>query len=204
MPASGPLLVVSNHPGAYDTMLLLASVKRNDAAIIAADRAFLRALPAFGRHLLFVPEGAATPARAAGLRRAMRHLAAGGALLHFAAGRIEPDPAFSREAAPLVAWSHGTGVLVRATARAHGVVVVAIGEAVHSARAKRLRVIRLAERFGVTTLAPLLQIAVPAYRDVRARVRFSEAVPARTLVAGTDAEITARVRAIALGLLSPR
>jgi hypothetical protein len=62
---------------------------------------------------------------------------------------------------------------------------------------------RLAERRGVTTLALLLQVAVPAYRDVRARVRFSEPTDGRCLAQeSSDAEITARVQQMARKLLA--
>lgn len=201
--ASGPALIVANHPGAYDALALLAALGRTDVAIVAADRTFLRALPSFARHLAFLPDDPAT--RAFGLRRAMRHLQGGGALLHFGAGEIEPDPAFYLRGAgeELAPWLPGTGALVRATARAGGVVVAALVSGVHSARVKRLLVTRFAERRGVTTLAPLLQIALPVFRDVHVRVRFAEAVDARVLAGDVDddATITARARARALALL---
>jgi hypothetical protein len=204
-PDAGPLLVVANHPGAYDALVLLAAIGRRDVAIVAADRTFLRALPGLSKHLVFVPEGQdAALARVAALRSALRHLASGGVLLHFGAGRIEPDPAFTPPGAPapLEAWAAGTGALTRGAAGARGMVVAAIVQGVHSTRAKRLVWTRLAERHGVTTLAPLLQVALPAYREVRARVRFSAAAGARALAGGLDdAAITARVRSMALELL---
>ena len=55
----------------------------------------------------------------------------------------------------------------------------------------------------MTTLAPLFQVALPAYRDVRARVLLSRVFDASVLaLAGTDAEISATVRSLALDLLS--
>lgn len=139
-PASGALLVVANHPGAYDALVLFAALGRRDVAIVAADRAFFRALPALSRHLVLVqdgPGGSRSAARAASIRRALRHLASGGALLHFGAGRIEPDPAFAmRDGGSLLEpWPAGTGFLVRRAARAGCVVVAATTEGVHSARA---------------------------------------------------------------------
>ena len=203
-PADGPLLVVANHPGAYDALVLLAALERRDVAIVAADRALLRAMPALRRHLVFVPEGASGVAlgRAIGVRRAVAHLAAGGALLHFGAGRIEPDPAFVASGGePLAPWQSGTGALVRGAAGSSGAVLPAVVEGVHSPRAKRLFVTRLAERRGLTTLAPLLQVAIPRYRDVEALVRFGDPLPARKLAAaGTDAQVAATVRASALAL----
>jgi hypothetical protein len=203
-PADGPLLVVANHPGAYDALVLLAALERRDVAIVAADRAFLHAMPALRRHLVFVPEppSGAALGRAIGVRRALAHLAGGGALLHFGAGRIEPDPAFLGVGAdPLEPWQSGTGALVRGAAASTGAVVPAVVEGVHSPRAKRLLVTRLAERRGLTTLAPLLQVVIPRYRDVEALVRFGDPVPARQLAgAGTDAQVAAAVRASALAL----
>jgi len=203
-PSSGPLLVVSNHPGAYDALIVLAALGRADTAIVAGDRSLLRALPMLGRHLLFVRERADTASRALCIRRALRHLAAGGALVHFGAGRIEVDPAFAGkdEHCLLASWPSGTGALVRGAARAHGLVAAAVVEGVHSARAKRLLATKLAERRGVTTFAPLLQVALPSCRDVHARVRFSEVVDAGALSAGaSDEQTTMRVRSMALRLL---
>jgi len=208
-PARGPVLVVSNHPGTYDTMALLAAVGRDDVAIVAFDRAFLRALPSFSRHLLLVPEAPAgdAAARARGVRQAIRLLRDGRAVVHFGAGRIEPDPAFDAPAAGglLAEWHVGLAALVRGAASAEGVVVPAIAQGVHSRRAKRSLVNRVFERRGVTTLAPLLQVAVPYYRRVEAVVRFGEAVPAAALIGPgqDDRRITGKVRTRALALLSP-
>jgi Acyltransferase len=209
-PTRGPLLVVANHPGAYDALVLMAALGRDDVAILAADRPFLRALPELAKHFFFVPEAPSaaherTRDRASALRRALRHFERGGALVHFGAGCIEPDPAFAVAGAPdlLAPWRPGTGALVHGVARREGVIVAAIVSGVHSARAKGLLVTRLAERRGVTTLAPLLQIAFGRYREVRARVRFGVGVPARELARyGDNAVVTERARNRARELLA--
>jgi hypothetical protein len=203
VPRKGAALVASNHPGAYDAFLLLASIDRPDVAIVATDRAFLRALPELAKRLILISD--TTLSRAAGAKRAHRHLARGGALVHFGAGVIEPDPAFATDPATpaLATWRPGTGMLVRSAARAGGTVTTAIVSGVHSPRAKRLLVTRLCERRGITTMAPLLQVALPGCRDVFARVRFGDAVEASTLAAnGRDATVAAHLRASALDLLS--
>jgi 1-acyl-sn-glycerol-3-phosphate acyltransferase len=207
-PAVGPLLVLSNHPGAYDALALMAALGRRDLRIVAADRRFLRALPGLSAHLLFVPgeEGDPRPlARAAAIRRAARHLREGGALLHFPAGRIEPDPAFLKAGeAPFCAWHAGAGALLRAAAVAGGHVAAAIVSGVHSARAKRLWITRMAERRGVTTLAPLIQAALPGFGDVRVRVREGAALPAAELAAGAsdDPALAERLRGQAAALVA--
>lgn len=119
-PARGPVLVVSDHPGAYDALVLMATLERDDVAVVAADRRFLRAMPGLQRHLVFVPEGpsSAIMGRAIGLRRAVAHLAHGGALLHFGAGRIEPDPPFCGPAAS--SWRRGNRGRGRSFVAPHG------------------------------------------------------------------------------------
>ena len=169
-PTSGPCLVLANHPGAYDALALMRAVGRRDLLILAADREFLRALSGLSAHLVFVGD---TPSERAGaLKRALVRLRAGGAVLHFPAGRIEPDADFvAMGTALLEAWQPGVSVLVKACDSVAGSVCVAGVRGVHSPRAKRLLINRLAEKRGVTTLSPLVQL-VAKLRDVKARVRL--------------------------------
>src|SRR5438309_1022872 len=82
------------------------------AEMIVADRALLRALPNLHQRMLALEEGARA---AVAVRRAVSHLEAGGALLHFPAGRIEPDPARTAAGEPLLFdWRPGVDTLVRA------------------------------------------------------------------------------------------
>jgi Acyltransferase len=164
----GPRLVLANHPGAYDALSLMSALKRKDLLILAADRGFLRALPHLSAHFLFVGEHASQ--RAGALKRAVSHLRRGGALLHFPAGQIEPDADFDPEPTSwLKPWQPGVSALVAACARADGRVLVAGVRGVHSPRAKRWLLNRAAERRGITTLSPLLQM-VGKLRDVTTRV----------------------------------
>jgi len=91
IPPRGPVLILSNHPGITDTLALLAAIPRADLKILAADRPFLRAVPAAARSLIFITER--REQRVAAVRQAIDHLSSGGALLTFPAGEIEPDPA---------------------------------------------------------------------------------------------------------------
>jgi hypothetical protein len=120
--------------------------------------------------------------------------------LHFGAGRIEPDPAFlSPHVEHLVPWPAGVGALLRGCTRSGGAFVPALVAGVHSARAKSLMVTQVAERHGLTTLAPLLQVSLRRYRDVEAVVRFGEALPSRRFT-GDDGSIARAVREEVLAL----
>lgn len=193
----GPCLVLANHPGAYDALVLMWAIARRDLLILAADREFLRALGRLSAaHLCFV--GEQPSARAGALKRCLSWLRRGGAVLHFPSGRIEPDADFEDDASRwLGPWSAGVTPLVRACARVSGRTLLAGVRGVHSRRAKRMLLTRLGERRGITTVSPLLQL-VRRLRDVEARVRLVEAGPTRELVALNEAERVARLRSALL------
>jgi hypothetical protein len=201
VPATGPVLLVSNHPGAYDALCLLAAAGRDDVCIIAADRAFLRGLPGLAPHLLFVDEHGDAVHNFRALVAARGHLARGGALLHFGAGKIELDPDFApADQTLLLPWHPGAAVLARLAMSAGGTVHPALVRGVHSTRAKRLPPVQLAEHFGVTTLAPLLQVAYRMFRDVAPRVRFGAAIARRELMPRDPRAVAAHIRQQALEL----
>lgn len=173
VPTQGACLVLANHPGAYDALSLMSALDRKDVLILAADRGFLRALPRLSEHLVFVGEHPAE--RAAALKRAVSSFKRGAAVLHFPAGRIEPDAAFERDRQQWISsWQPGVETLLRAAERYEAEVCVAGVRGVHSPRAKHFIINRWAEARGVTTLCPLLQI-VGRLKDVSVRVRLRRA-----------------------------
>ena len=94
VPAEGPLLVVSNHPGAYDALVITAKLPRPDLRIIASDLPFLRSLPNASQRIFFIPiNKLETFQRMGGILSAMRYLKDGGAVLLMGSGTIDPDPA---------------------------------------------------------------------------------------------------------------
>ncbi|HKO52631.1 MAG TPA: 1-acyl-sn-glycerol-3-phosphate acyltransferase [Polyangiaceae bacterium] len=191
--AAGPCLVLANHPGAYDALSLMRAIGRRDLLILAADREFLRALPGLSAHLVFVGEAPSQRARA--LKRSLLWLRRGGALLHFPAGKIEPDADFALSSAPLLEpWQPGVSTLIKACERVAGRVFVAGVRGVHSPRAKRLLLNRLAEARGVTTLSPLVQL-VGKLRDVDTRVHLEQIATARDEPSLRAALISAILRA---------
>jgi putative hemolysin len=173
IPAQGPVFVLANHPGMTDTVALFTALAgRPDLRIIALDRPFLRALPHVARRLIFLPEDES--GRLAVIRMGARHLKEGGALLTFPAGEIEPDPATfgaQRALASLQSWSDSLALFARLAPDT--CFVPALVSHVTSPKAQRhpLTLLRRStaqrEKF-----AAALQVALPRYHDVVARVRF--------------------------------
>ena len=46
IPAEGPVLILANHPGAYDSAVITAAVPRRDLTLVVSDVGFTRALTA--------------------------------------------------------------------------------------------------------------------------------------------------------------
>ena len=158
IPPTGPALLLSNHPGMTDTLVLLSAIPRDDLLIIAAERPFLTALPAAAASLILLPDQ--RERRLPALRRAVGHLAAGGALLTFPAGEIEPDPdALPGAAAAVRRWSASSlSFLKRAP---DCVVVPLIVRGVLQPRAQRNPLARLRQRRADRErLAAMLQVLV--------------------------------------------
>jgi 1-acyl-sn-glycerol-3-phosphate acyltransferase len=205
IPARGPVLLLSNHPGMTDTAALFAAIQRADLKILAADRPFLRALPAAARSLIFIPED--PRGRLPALRAAVEHLRAGGALLTFPAGEIEPDPAVlpgAREA--LTRWSASSALFLRAVPQSFVVPVVVSG--VLSPRAQRHPIALLRrKRPDRERLAAMLQIVArtmsPGAWPVRVSVEFLQPFAPGELVGGRDAALAA-IRDRVAEFLRPR
>jgi hypothetical protein len=114
IPQDGPLVIASNHPGTVDSLAIGASAGREDLKIIASDVPFLKSLTHIGEHLIFLPRQD-LPARMLAMRNALRHLKEGGAVLLFARGGIDPDPAFMPPAeaeGELMKWSRSLEVFL--------------------------------------------------------------------------------------------
>jgi len=92
IPHTGPLLVVSNHPGAYDGLVIFSKLVRKDIQWISTEIPFFEHLPNTRRHMLFASRTNALN-RMTVMRGAIRHLQSGGALVYFGAGHRDPDPA---------------------------------------------------------------------------------------------------------------
>lgn len=184
VPKSGPLLVISNHAGAYDSVVITSQLGRNDLKFIASDVAFLKNLPNTNAHFFYVSEEDAYN-RMAAARGGIRHLKNGGALLLFGTGLIDPDPSvYSGAEKEIEKWSDSIDLFLRQVPEAN--VVVTIVSGIVSVRWARHPVTwlkripwqkrRLAE-FGQV----LEQLFIPGRHYVSPWVSFSPPAPVATL-----------------------
>ncbi len=174
VPPDGPLLIVANHPGLSDTTALFAAIERPDLRVVAADRLFLRALTYTSRYLLFIDQTASS--RIGAVRAATRHLRAGGAVLTFPAGRIEPDPAVLDGAEQsLDSWSDSIEALVRL---APGITIVPaiVGGVLSPAALKHPLTALRRKSQDRQWLAALLQIQLRSLQGVTVHVAFGQAL----------------------------
>ncbi len=184
IPASGPLLVLSNHPGMTDTLALFASLDRPDLRIIAAERPFLSALSNVSRHLIYVPDD--TNQRMGVVRNVVNHLRRGGAALTFPAGEIEPDPYCMPGAVDsLEGWSESMAVFARLVPETSIVVAIVSGVIWPASLSHPLTRLRKAQQDReriAASLQVLGQMLSPSLRPVAVRVAFSQALPAAELI----------------------
>jgi 1-acyl-sn-glycerol-3-phosphate acyltransferase len=173
-PLQGPLLIVSNHPGMVDAMAIFAQVQRDDLRILAAERPILRLLPNIMPYLIFVPDD--PQRRLSAVRAAASHLRAGGSLLNFPGGHIEPDPALHPDAVNcLQNWSDSLDLLARLVPDLTVLPVAASG--VISPTALRHPLTRLYRSAKQREwVAATLQVMLPRYRDSHLKLRFGQPI----------------------------
>jgi hypothetical protein len=105
IPSTGPLLVLSNHPGTYDSLIISSTLRRDDLCFISGDIPFLKNLPQAHKHFFFISEHNQN-IRMVATRQAIRHLQASGAVLLYGFGHIDPDPAVYADASSFIdKWS---------------------------------------------------------------------------------------------------
>jgi 1-acyl-sn-glycerol-3-phosphate acyltransferase len=199
LPPDGPVLVVANHPGITDTLAIFAALPRPDLHTVAAVRPFLSVLDNMTRRLIFVDESA--PAHLGVVRSVARHLRAGGCVLTFPAGRIEPDPAVLPGAgASFEQWTDSIGLFARLVPEAQIVPLLVSGvfspAALGSPLARLRREQKDRERF-----AAMLQVAFPHRYPVRVRVALGPPLAAGDLLASGAAGGVKQAVVVAMGEL---
>lgn len=158
VPTEGPLLVISNHPGTYDSLAIAAALPREDLNIVAFNFPLLQRLPSARKHLIFVSHDINERMRV--IRTSIRHLEHGGALLIFPSGRVEPDPACLPGAGDATnAWSPSLELFLRRVPETK--VLVTIVSGVLSPVFLNSRLIRFWRRWrDPQTVAEAIQVVV--------------------------------------------
>jgi len=177
VPDRGPLLVASNHPGAFDSLAIMSCVPRKDLKVVLSDVPFTRALSAAGQHFIYVPPDATGRVRA--LRASIDHLRRDGSLLTFPHGDVEPDPELGPGAAEAIQdWSPSIEIMLRRVPEIRLQVVISSGvllpKFVHSP------IVRIRKTAATRQkLAEVLQISrqMVLPQSVRTHVHISFAKP---------------------------
>jgi hypothetical protein len=183
IPATGPLLVVSNHCGAYDFLVIPSQLGRRDLKIISSDIHFLKNLPNACDHLIFLTDDPRDRMSAA--REGIRHLQSGGALLLFGTGLVDPDPAvFTGAEKEIGNWSPSIDLFLRQVPQANVLVTIASGivssKWAHSPL-PRLRRIEWEQRRLAEFGQVLSQLFRPGSLYVSPRVSFAPPIDMETL-----------------------
>jgi hypothetical protein len=112
IPAEGPLLLCTNHPGTYDGFIIAANLPREDFKLIISGVPFVQSFPATSKHLIYTSYN--TQERIRTIRKAVRHLQSGGVLMIMPRGNVDPDPAFMPGAYQALAlWSPSLALFLR-------------------------------------------------------------------------------------------
>lgn len=177
VPAHGPVLFLSNHPGMADTISLFAAINRTDLKIIALHRPFLESLTNTTKQLFFIDDDPAKRMNA--VRQVTSHLKNGGAALTFPAGEIEPDPdVYDGALESLDNWTDSAAVFLRFAPTVKIVPVVVSG--VIWERAARHPLTRLkrtrAEREKFAAALQLLALVIRDARPNTVHVRFAKPI----------------------------
>ncbi|MEA4812710.1 MAG: 1-acyl-sn-glycerol-3-phosphate acyltransferase [Anaerolineaceae bacterium] len=191
-PASGPVLVVGNHPGWVDSITALASMKRPDIHIVAGTHSTLQFLPRISKQLIFVDQNAIS-LRANVIREVISLLQAGKAVIVFPRGVLEPDPALLCGAKRSIGeWKDSIGIFLQKVPETV-IQPMLLSHMVHP-KAWGNRVISLIkDQRRRQQLATAMQFALSlrknkgAFWKVTPQVRFGQAMQAKDISKELDA-----------------
>ncbi|MDI6693742.1 MAG: 1-acyl-sn-glycerol-3-phosphate acyltransferase [Anaerolineales bacterium] len=188
IPIEGPLLIASNHPGAYDSVVIASLIPRQDVKIVVSDIPFFRRLPALNERMIYTRRG--VDGRMAAFRGMIRHLREGGAALIFPSGLVDPDPDILPGASQKLAeWSRSLELAMQRVPETRLLTTIVSG--VLSPRCLRTPLARLQkEPWRQRKLAEFIQVIqqLVFQRDyhLSPRVSFGAPLNAAQLRAGRD------------------
>jgi hypothetical protein len=202
VPATGPLVVASNHPGSYDSLVIASALARDDLKILVSDVPFLRNLHATSSHFIYTPND--PHSRLMAFRESVRHLRAGGALLVFATGVVDPDPALRSTSSfavlpdaqeALQRWSPSLALFLRAVPEAGLLPTIVSGVLAPSCLRHpltRLRQGQQQKQFLAEFLQVTQQLLFSRRFGLRPTVRFGTLLTVAALDGGHDAQAIPR------------
>jgi 1-acyl-sn-glycerol-3-phosphate acyltransferase len=183
LPAEGPLLVVANHPGAYDSLALASCIPRRDLKIVLREIPFFRALPNASQCFLYATSDPISSMVA--LRNTIRHLQGGGSVLLFGTGTIEPDPALGPGAiTALDHWSRSVEIIMRRVPGVRLVLAAVSGVLIRAFVNHPLRLVRQrpVDRRRVTEYMQVItQMLFPRWFNVTVKMSFAPPVTTEDL-----------------------
>ena len=181
VPTEGPLIIASNHPGAVDSLAVTASAERRDLKIIASAVPFLQGLPCIAQHLIFAPKPSHVQARMLALRESIRHLRSGGAVLLFAHGNIDPDPAFMPDAdREFAAWSRSLEIFLRSVPETRVIISIVSGVIDPTCMRHPLTWLRRArpDRQRLAMMIQIIQQMLGRKFEIKPRISFGDPLDA--------------------------
>jgi hypothetical protein len=159
IPASGPLIIASNHPASIDSLVISAHVNRTDYKVIVGDIPFFEHLPHVSEHAIYAPNINNIMGRMQVIRESIRHLNSGGAILTFPRGDIEADPDFMPDPeGEFNHWSRSLEIFMQRVPQLQVLVTIASGVISRSAMRHPITWLRKA-RSDRQRLAFLYQLA---------------------------------------------
>jgi 1-acyl-sn-glycerol-3-phosphate acyltransferase len=112
IPAEGPVLVVSNHPGYFEGMLTISQMPREDIKIIVGGIPYFNQMPNTRQRIFYTDHSDTNNISA--LRNAVRHLKSGGMFLIYPTGQADPDPdAMPGSMERIDDWSDSVALMLR-------------------------------------------------------------------------------------------
>ena len=188
IPAAGPLLILSNHPGAYDSMAIGSKLPRKDLNAVVTGTRLYGALPHVRPKLLFVSKKPSEDM--ATLRGAIDRLNRGESLLQFGSGRIEPDPATDPvDDGVFARWSSSLEVLLRKVPGLAVVPTIASGVLLKRFRDSiltRFRKTDMDRRRLAEFIQVIQQLVFPKSVDARTSISFGQPFTLADLVAESE------------------
>jgi 1-acyl-sn-glycerol-3-phosphate acyltransferase len=204
VPRDGPLVIACNHPGAVDSLAVIASAARQDLKVVAGPLPFMQHLPHVSRHLIY-SSGDDVRRRAGVVREAIRHLEGGAALLLFARGQLEPDPATMPGAeAELAHWSRSLQLFLRSVPAALVVPAIVSGVLARESLRHPLTWVRRGrvERQRLAMIIQFIRQMQGKRVSLVPRVTFGEPLPGRALQGDPLPAVVASARGL-LALHTP-